>query len=396
MTTPAYYQFPGGLQPLHLSRHLTSNAGQAVQYLARSSRLDGVSKGQDESDLNKALDFIRDEIDRRFGALPVRGVPRTEDMEAAARVILASVDDPEPTLAEEVKKGLLFRVTDTDAEGIKDALDLAARVEQIENELYEYRMLAKDEADLYAEVREERDAARTEVDRLTAERDDLDNGLAAVIEQRNAEETAKREAIQQRDAARTEVDRLTAERESREMALHEHGRLLAEARAEVERLTAERVTDPSPTLNDGSMMRPATVAREENVAPDQQGDPLPNPADVPEGQAWIVEYHGDDLPALRRLDHPGDWYLVRKNGTGGHVRSQDITLVSRLVPAPRQATTLEDLYRLPEDTVVRNIDGEVGVKGTEGRWYLPSVTGPYTAGVFTLPVTVLWEPEVTA
>lgn len=73
MTTPAYYQFPGGLQPLHLSRHLTSNAGQAVQYLARSSRLDGVSKGQDEDDLNKALDFIRDEIDRRFGALPADG-----------------------------------------------------------------------------------------------------------------------------------------------------------------------------------------------------------------------------------------------------------------------------------------------------------------------------------
>ena len=71
-------------------------------------------------------------------------VPR--ETRAAVNYILATVDAPEPTLAEEVKKGLLFRVNDTDAEGIKDALDLAARVEQIE---------------------QERDQARAEVERLT-------------------------------------------------------------------------------------------------------------------------------------------------------------------------------------------------------------------------------------
>ena len=202
----------------------------------------------------------------------------SDDLVDSARAVLATVDAPEPTLAEEVKKGLLFRVNDTDAEGIKDALDLAARVEQIE---------------------QERDQARAEVERLTTERDD----------------------------------------------------------------------------------RPAAD--------------LPNPADVKPGEAWIVNIDGVEIvPGFKASV---GWICYRFfGGTTKAIGDDRITLVSRLVPAPRQATTLEDLHRLPEDTVVRNIDGEVGVKGTEGRWYLPSVTGPYTAGVFTLPVTVLWEPEVAA
>lgn len=164
---------------------------------------------------------------------------------------------------------------------------------------------------------------------------------------------------------------------------------LAEARAEVERLTAELETE--------------TVALEENVAADQQANTqgtlsgaLPNPADVPEGQAWIVEYHGDDLPALRRLDHPGDWYLVRKNGTGGHVRSQDITLVSRLVPAPRQITTREELDGLPRRTVIRDKDGVVCERTSLGEvWYSPESTTDQTHYI-TFPATVLWTPEETA
>lgn len=58
-----YYKF-GKVQVLDISRHLTSNAGQAVQYIARSCRLDGNNKGKVESDLRKAIDFLRDELDR--------------------------------------------------------------------------------------------------------------------------------------------------------------------------------------------------------------------------------------------------------------------------------------------------------------------------------------------
>ena len=58
-----YYKF-GKVQVLDISRHLTSNAGQAVQYIARSCRLDGNNKGEVESDLRKAIDFLTDELYR--------------------------------------------------------------------------------------------------------------------------------------------------------------------------------------------------------------------------------------------------------------------------------------------------------------------------------------------
>lgn len=58
-----YYKF-GDVQVLDISRHLTSNAGQALQYIARSSRLDGNNKGDTAGDLRKAIDFLRDEIAR--------------------------------------------------------------------------------------------------------------------------------------------------------------------------------------------------------------------------------------------------------------------------------------------------------------------------------------------
>lgn len=59
-----YYKFPGGFEVLDISRHLTSNSGQAVQYIARSSRLDGNNKGEVVRDLEKAIDMIADEIRR--------------------------------------------------------------------------------------------------------------------------------------------------------------------------------------------------------------------------------------------------------------------------------------------------------------------------------------------
>ena len=93
---------------------------------------------------------------------------------------------------------------------------------------------------------------------------------------------------------------------------------------EVERLTAERVTDPSPTINDPSMTRPATVAREENVYPD-----LPDPADVKPGEAWLVQVDGKAVAALRIGN--GRW--VTASGTGFYVWTHGVErLVSSLLP----------------------------------------------------------------
>lgn len=66
MSTPKYYQFPNGAQPLELSRYLTSNGGQALQYIARSCRLDDESNKHDDAadDLVKAVHFLYDEIKR--------------------------------------------------------------------------------------------------------------------------------------------------------------------------------------------------------------------------------------------------------------------------------------------------------------------------------------------
>lgn len=65
---PSHYELPGGEQVSWISRYLTSNGGQAVQYIARSTRLDGNNKSSDIADriedLKKSIWFLEDEISR--------------------------------------------------------------------------------------------------------------------------------------------------------------------------------------------------------------------------------------------------------------------------------------------------------------------------------------------
>lgn len=65
---PSYYQgFSNGAQMIDITENLTPNAAQAVQYIGRSSRMDGNNKGDVAEDLNKALWFITREL-RRIGS----------------------------------------------------------------------------------------------------------------------------------------------------------------------------------------------------------------------------------------------------------------------------------------------------------------------------------------
>lgn len=64
---PGYYQFPGGHEVRHISAHLTSFGGQALQYIARSTRLDGKNKGDTIENLRKAVKFLNWEIERILG-----------------------------------------------------------------------------------------------------------------------------------------------------------------------------------------------------------------------------------------------------------------------------------------------------------------------------------------
>lgn len=61
---PAHYAFPGGVRVHQVSGHLTSFGGQAVQYVARSTRLDGHNKGDSVENLRKAIRVLELEIER--------------------------------------------------------------------------------------------------------------------------------------------------------------------------------------------------------------------------------------------------------------------------------------------------------------------------------------------
>lgn len=75
-----------------------------------------------------------------------------------ARVILATVEAPPKSLAEEVKEAMMFRVNDTDAEGCHHAIDLSDRVEALERGRDHWKR--------------KYDEAHAKVERLTTERDE--------------------------------------------------------------------------------------------------------------------------------------------------------------------------------------------------------------------------------
>lgn len=69
MTTPNHYLFPNGRQPIEISRYLSSNGGQALQYIARATRVDSENVKHEDarSDIKKAIHFLVDEYERVGG-----------------------------------------------------------------------------------------------------------------------------------------------------------------------------------------------------------------------------------------------------------------------------------------------------------------------------------------
>lgn len=71
---PDHYKgFSNGAEVIDISENLTSNGGQAVQYVARSTRLDGENKNNlieiRIEDLGKAIWFCEREVSRLKGML---------------------------------------------------------------------------------------------------------------------------------------------------------------------------------------------------------------------------------------------------------------------------------------------------------------------------------------
>lgn len=61
--SPNVYKFPKA-EVRDISAHLTSFGGQAVQYVARSTRLDGLVKGNPAQDIEKAIQVLQWELER--------------------------------------------------------------------------------------------------------------------------------------------------------------------------------------------------------------------------------------------------------------------------------------------------------------------------------------------
>lgn len=61
---PNYYVMPDGHELYHISKWLNSAGAQAVQYIVRSTRIDGVVKDRPEEDLRKAIFWLNVELER--------------------------------------------------------------------------------------------------------------------------------------------------------------------------------------------------------------------------------------------------------------------------------------------------------------------------------------------
>jgi|GEM_PF-6174711 len=60
-----YYVLSNGIEAKDVAAELSYNVGTAFTYMFRSSRVDGVIKGDPEADLNKAIDHLMFELERR-------------------------------------------------------------------------------------------------------------------------------------------------------------------------------------------------------------------------------------------------------------------------------------------------------------------------------------------
>ena len=353
---------------------------------------------------NTMTDQITDQ-DKRDALAWAGGSQAIGIADAAARVILATVGAPEPTLAEELRDtARWWREGAPTWEQCCDRFEsLANRAEQIE---------------------QERDAARAEVARTDSARTqnygdgstlagflqkcvNIAHNIAAeypsrpvkdhVIDLRRAADYAGR-VEQERDEARSEVEHLTAEldqaiaQRSAETASREAAQKSRdEARAEVERLTTEQNTD----LFGGAVYAtPAGRMSQIQHYTFRPASALPDPADVPEGQAWVVSI--DDMEETVGFKSIGfGWICFRElGGTTKMIPSDRITLVSRLVPAQRVITNPDELDRLAEGTIVRDKDGDAW-RRTCDEWTTTADYGRFASWAVSRsgPVTVLWEPE---
>lgn len=118
----------------------------------------------------------------------------------------------------------------------------------------------------------------------------------------------------------------------------------------------------------------------------------PDPADVKPGEAWIVNIDGVEI--VPGFKSGVGWICYRFfGGTTKAIGDERITLVSRLVPAPRVITNPDELDRAKRLTVIRDGVGVVCERASLGDEWFTTGNGVDQTTYIKLPATVLWEPE---
>lgn len=282
-----------------------------------------------------------------------------DDTSAAARIILATVEAP--PLSEDlahVTKHWETWPTEAITDGLTAATD---RAKQMEHDLAEARAEAILWEGKYEDVRESEQSLHIDLADADAEVDHLKRDLT--------------EAYKTRDSRCDEVDRL---------------------RAEVERLTDVNETLRRTNNFKGFRERLADVQKQ--LADVQKGaesnaESL-DPADVPAGEAWLVEFYGEKRNAVKDGDDSTPWNTVTAGGLFSYVRNDDVTLIARLVPAPRDITSPDELDKLAPTSIFRDGRGWPGVITDQGEiMRMNRVTLDSTELLRLGPATVLWEQE---
>lgn len=173
---------------------------------------------------------------------------------------------------------------------------------------------------------------------------------------------ARADDLQQRD---DEIDRLIRERH--------------EALAKVERLT-----DVQKQLDD---VQKGAESNAESL----------DPADVKPGEAWVVECRGERRNAMKDSDDNNEpWNTVNTDGWYLLEDNKDVTLIARLVPAPRVITNTDELERAKRCTIILDSVGVVCERASLGDGWFTTQHGTDQTPYIEFPVTVLWEPEEEA
>lgn len=305
------------------------------------------------------------------------GTPR--DIYSAARVILATVPSPPATLADELRD--ICKKYSGDVE--VDLEPLADRVEAVEKESERVETLKKQWAEVVSDLTDqtkltsqyvtERDEAIAEVERLS--RDLESQALLNKLKQGQV------------NASRAERDEFQNEMISSE-------RKQVQLEAEVKRLASIIKNHPDSEF----IFAPGGVIGErakENL--DRMN--LPDPADVPEAEPYLVDVEGEDkrLLGLRNSGEPHPWetFSLTTLGSGGWCSDTDITLVARLVPDVRRVIDRpEDLDALPVGSIVITVTKATWKKTAVGKWSLAggSCTSRNLIDAY-YSVTVIHEPE---